>query len=948
MSYPDMFCYTFDSENSGRSSNFEFRFAGLESIPKAVRRYNELRGAELAELKRLRDAGRPNCMPRFCKVRRPGQDVTSMVTSRDLDVVTQLSLDSEPISNESSDSNDEDRNANDADCDWEGCAGISGVQKEPSQIFSTGEKPQRLCGGAETPKLAAHKSKARKRHSQPAAGKPKKRRPSDPRGKSHTLERLEELHREVCAELQSMEDPDAAPPSPVRHHTPARRGARPQRHRVRRHQAEDNATLVAYEDYHQPQPKWADIMPSAMMSQAIQVNVCQAQNVTPLSAFQFMEQHGSMEPEPMTPFFLEDSDLEHEYADRQGYLRFREPRPSYPTSDSDYSGPGQDPVDKGGMPCFVELEKRPHRVSLLRSLSPMRYTSQRSEETLRTLSRDEQAVERQGPRRQEVGKPLPCKARRGHRTGGPANPQRNARGRPTRGAPPAAAGTKSSAPTRASPRNPHLTSRRPVKSGGGAAGTGGGGGGGGGGDESQVRQPGGSTSVVPSASQAPLVTSPERQTARRRKPRALVVYSKSLEDLKYEKLAIYNKITMTQERIINALDKLQNSLLQLQVPHCNAQERQKRQRNAFEFCVRFSRNFLYPLKGMIDDVRSTTVASFNSATSNEACQRVVCVYGLMQQSLQTYQRQLRYFLLEKVPQKLSALIEMIYTLTNCCLDKGMLERRDPVVECLQERCTRFMSFIEDMQEERFKLARETLRRLQKHQAHAHGHGQTRAGPRTHTRTQSHNPGHKRKKPVPKRVPTQPRQERRRSHERYDLKMCLNDLKTYEPRLVPKERPQADKRHRPQSRARRAPRSNLNAPASTPVAPATCTMAELHSEEEQHTPGDDVQTQMQQMQQMQVQRQMNMEMEMEMARNGHSSSSVGIQPHQQQQQQFLWQQQPHEEQLHQALLDALRLVSQSQVQQVLDPLMRSLGAMLGEKFCGGGGSGSLPGSHNRKQ
>jgi len=39
----------------------------------------------------------------------------------------------------------------------------------------------------------------------------------------------------------------------------------------------------------------------------------------------------------------------------------------------------------------------------------------------------------------------------------------------------------------------------------------------------------------------------------------------------------------------------------------------------------------------------------------------------------------------------------------------------------------------------------------------------------------------------------------------------------------------------------------------------------------------------------------------------------------------------EEQLHRALLDALQLVSRSQVQQVLDPLMRSLGVILGEKL-----------------
>lgn len=43
-------------------------------------------------------------------------------------------------------------------------------------------------------------------------------------------------------------------------------------------------------------------------------------------------------------------------------------------------------------------------------------------------------------------------------------------------------------------------------------------------------------------------------------------------------------------------------LLELNVPD-NSLEKTKRQRNAFEFAVRFSRNFLYPLKGMVSSNR---------------------------------------------------------------------------------------------------------------------------------------------------------------------------------------------------------------------------------------------------------------------------------------------------------------------------------------------------------
>ncbi|XP_017015106.2 uncharacterized protein [Drosophila takahashii] len=766
MNYQDMYGCTFEAENSGRGSNFEFRFSGPESIPNAVRRYNASRGAELAQLKRQREVGRSHVpsMPRFCKVRRPGQDVTSMVTSRDLDVVTQLSL-----CNEDNDSSSDDM----------------------MMMMGSPQSP-RLCGGAESPRHL----KGRKKNPPQAKTRRRRRRMSrhvEAVHSGHTFERLEELHREVCAELESLGQRSASPEVTPRAQV-ARRSTRRQQ--------------VSYEDYHSPQPRWADIMPSAMMSQAIQVNVCHAPDATPLSAYQFMEQHGSLEPEPLTPFFLEDSDLEHEYADRQGYLRYVEPRPLQCSSSESRRSVDRD----RDQPCFVELERRPHQVSLLRSLSPMRYTSQRSE----------------GQEAEEEVPPKPV--------------QKSGKSRRIK----------------VNQVNPKI--RRLIA--------------GGGGDELVT----------------PKVT--PNQPRRGRKAKPLIVYSKSLEDLKFEKLGIYNKITLTQERIIGGLDKLQSSLLQLQVPHCSAQERQRRQRNAFEFCVRFSRNFLYPLKGMIDDVRFTTVASFNSATSNEACQRVVCVYGLMQQSIQTFQRQLRYFLLEKVPQKLSALIEMIYTLTNCCLEKGMLDRQDPVVECLQERCTRFLSFIEDMQEERFKLAREEMRRQ--------GRKGTVSHPQKKLKKKINHP-----KARPK-APTQPRQEKMRCHERYDLKMCLNDHKLYEPRLVPKERSQANPRMR---RPRNTQGGGGGAATSQglPTNPPTELPGDL---ERQSAGGDDMQTQIQ------------------MA----ETSSLSLLPTSVQHQGHHKRGRGHQgdEQLHRALLDALQLVSRSQVEQVLDPLIQSLNVFLGDK------------------
>ncbi|XP_017056344.1 uncharacterized protein LOC108098132 [Drosophila ficusphila] len=894
MNYQDIYGSTYESENPGRGSNLEFRFTGPESIPNAVRRYNAMRGAELAQMKRLRDKSQVPSMPRFCKVRQPGQDVNSMVTSRDLDVVTQLSLDSQTeIENFLNGDGDNDKDEEDVQ-----------LPRPPSPPLEV-----RLCGGAESPKRVKKKSRSRKR--QPAATVTRRRRQLDPVQSGQTLERLEELHREVCAELQTMggppkTSPNATPRATGGHRNPTK--GRRNRMSSRKTEAEGQSSMaaegrVSFEDYHTPQPKWVDIMPSAMVSQAIRVNVCHAQDATPLAAYQFMEQHGSLEPEPLTPFFLEDSDLEHEYADRQGYLRYVEPRPSCSSSDEE-TPQRQLPTGGSVQPCFVELEHRPHRLSLLRSLSPMRYTSQRSEETLRSLADRED--------REVVVPPLDLRRitnqKRGTQKSQVARNQRSAKIRKTKG---------KENPTNANGNaNTNSRLRKPVRSAAGGELLG-----------AVQQNPNSNPNTNPNAILNPpkvattqnkgnRMSSPER-AGKKRKPKPLVVYSKSLEDLKFEKLGIYNKITLTQERIISALDKLQASLLQLQVPSCSAQERQKRQRNAFEFCVRFSRNFLYPLKGMIDDVRITSVASFNSATSNEACQRVVCVYGLMQQSIQTYQRQLRYFLLEKVPQKLSALVEMIYTMTNCCLDKGMLDRHDPVVECLLERCTRFLSFIEDMQEERFKLAREALRRMHRTPTHpVAGH--------------SANPHHRKKKPSSRMPTTQPRQEKLRSHQRYDLKMCLNDLKLYEPRLVPKERQPADKRLRVR-RPRNHPSPGVAATGTAPV--------ELPSDlqEPPSIAGDDIQTQMQLSENNDVTTiSSSQSMMPTLGYFGGAMGGMGPMGDSLRQ----WKQgelppYPQEEQLHRALLDALHLVSRSQVQQVLDPLMKSLGVILGEKLGGGG-------------
>lgn len=115
------------------------------------------------------------------------------------------------------------------------------------------------------------------------------------------------------------------------------------------------------------------------------------------------------------------------------------------------------------------------------------------------------------------------------------------------------------------------------------------------------------------------------------------------------------------------------------------------------------------------------------------------MYGLLLQSLNTYQKQIRYFLLDHVHQKLTTLIEIIQSTTTICLEKKIFSKHDVIVDCLQQRCSKFLSFLAELQEEREQMTRQSYHKLTLDKAHS----------------------------------------------KYDLKMCMNDLNMYEPKLIPK-------------------------------------------------------------------------------------------------------------------------------------------------------------------
>ncbi|ALC48950.1 CG13008 [Drosophila busckii] len=836
----------------GQSYAHEFQFTNPDSIKNAVRRYNDARAAERNEGKKDREPAK-SLKPRFCKIRNTGNDVMGMVTSRDRDVETQVSLEATPL-----------------DANQLGSPSVSGHSTE------------RLCGGADLDRTVTEGGAVGgKRKRKQRRGLTKR----EQKQQQHVLQQqllvqqqqlqqlqqqqqyqteynqlmypdgyashIEGLHREVCNELRLMgaplsdlkmpqeltRKPEPKPkPKPSQQSKQPKQPVQPPKQLVQPPPKQAKAKSkpetarkairakhVSYEDCPQPLAQWADIIPSPMTPQLIHVNLCEALNPTPSAACLFMRQHGSQEPEPIDPFFVEDSDLEHEYAQRPTYLRYIEPRRPYCHNNSGADGDNDvDVVERQPLrkppPQFMGADSPPYWISM----QPMQYTSQVSEPEANTIA----AI------------PSPPRAATPH------TEQQIKRRKPI-----------------PAPKPKPKAKPQPQQQ-----------------QQQQAREPAGVERDQLTRTPSPPPTAVASQSNRRRRPRTLIC-TKSLENLKYEKLTIYNKISCTQERIISALDRLQASLLQLQVPACSGQEQQRRERNAFEFCVRFSRNFLYPLRGMIEDIRNTPMDTFNSANSNEACQRVVCVYMLIRHSIGRYQRQLRYFLLDKVPQKLSALIEMMYALTNVCLEKGVLDRQDPVVECLQQRCTSFLTFIEDMQQERFQLAQQNYRRLQK---------------RTHGTV-----------PGPSK------------HERYDLKMCLNDLKIYEPRLVPKER--VDKRRQRTGWVRK---HKCPIPANAAQTLPSLVLDQA-SELQMETP-------------VEVPTHIECIKCPEYRGEPSSEPEPAAEESEEQREQLttilalLRQPGRKSRQLHQNLLEAMQHVTKSQMREVLDPLLRSLGNMLDKK------------------
>ncbi|XP_049311564.1 uncharacterized protein LOC105227515 isoform X1 [Bactrocera dorsalis] len=625
------------------------------------------------------------------------------------------------------------------------------------------------------------------------------------------------------------------------------------------------------EEFRQPQAKWVEICAEPAMEKAQSAEIKFAEfsekserlptNVTytmhshelqlpiQISAPEMMLKN--MSPPPSLPnmaltyalnsyddnpstYEIEDSDLEYEMLEREQYTKYCGARPKNEELTNNSNG-------SGGLAEFVELESEiPNmNLSFLKNVSPLRYsdlTDEREEEKKAVLKQNQfkmviknrntksptPTVEKEPSIATSKDTKKKCAKPKNKPTEEvKPNPRKKLTARSPDISSPA---EKSSLGTpRSGGKRSSTTTPRPHKE-----------------RNSQLNQ----------------ISSNELRSMKN------IILTKSIEDLKMEKMAIFAKMTSTQERIIETLDKLRISLLELYVPDSHY-EKTRRQKNAFEFSVRFSRNFLYPLKGMIEDLRVVSVEQLCSAVSNEATQRVHNIFTLIHQSLQTYYKQLRYFLLDQVPQKLNTLIELASTTVSICLEKQIFDRNDAIIECLQERCAKFLGFLEDMHEERFLTARDNYRKA------------------SFDKTASN----------------------------YSLKMFMNDLNMYEPKLVPKNH--YNHRRKPKLRRVLKPSTTTTkAKSNTETAPVPQTSQMVITKPD----GDQISTHIN-----------------DLARSSglfQSAQNIAVDP-------IAPPAEPsmNSEELptlNKALIEALQTVTKEQMRQVLQPIMQTLGSVIEKK------------------
>ncbi|XP_058443133.1 uncharacterized protein LOC131425335 [Malaya genurostris] len=146
-----------------------------------------------------------------------------------------------------------------------------------------------------------------------------------------------------------------------------------------------------------------------------------------------------------------------------------------------------------------------------------------------------------------------------------------------------------------------------------------------------------------------------------------------------EEFDTFVKITELQKKVCLLIDDIRHCMGKVEEPEDELEERKREKRTA-EFLIRFQRNYLYQINRLEEDVCVMARNSF------EFVPKVYQLYKLICQGLKFYLKNMKYFVIGVNPEKLWTLGKQIVSSTKVCVQKGIFDEDDLIVDEINEKC----------------------------------------------------------------------------------------------------------------------------------------------------------------------------------------------------------------------------------------------------------------------
>ncbi|XP_055389992.1 uncharacterized protein LOC129618974 [Condylostylus longicornis] len=180
-----------------------------------------------------------------------------------------------------------------------------------------------------------------------------------------------------------------------------------------------------------------------------------------------------------------------------------------------------------------------------------------------------------------------------------------------------------------------------------------------------------------------------RKTEKRKKnfrKSMLPIFFSKLTQFQQEIICTIGKIRKQYENSIFCNQLRRNRLKMMIVPDSD-EGRKKSEIIANEFSTRFTRNYLYQINRTIDEIIFVTNEKGYSRDNLDYLIKVCGLFGLLQQALCTYSKQVKYFIYDEQPKKLGSLIDCIIEATNICVENKIFRENDEIIKEIRKDIT---------------------------------------------------------------------------------------------------------------------------------------------------------------------------------------------------------------------------------------------------------------------